>query len=118
MGLATIAVAALGALSGIPGFRVGGEVALSAVAILNVMHWSLGLLLLMLGLSDQIDLRGILVAVGAGLLAVAVAGALAPESLGRFLGFGGSLPAAYNLIHAALAIGAVVGAFLRRREVV
>ena len=100
-----------------------GEVALGEAALLhrttkaNILHWVVALTMLGAFFARSSSaMRTVLRVGGVALLLISLWGIFWANALGSALGFGGGLPAAYNVYHGVGALFALSGGFLFSQE--
>lgn len=109
-----LALALLTALELVFGqLAVGDAQMLQRTTKANLLHWVVALTMLGAFFARSTGaLRTILRVVGLILLAFSLWGILSPDGFGRAFGFGGGIPNAYSVYHAAAALIALWGGFL------
>ncbi len=81
------------------GWPEGDSPILQFEPLQNVVHWAIAVVVLGSYFAGENAARMVARVVGIVLLALAVWGFIAPDSLGELLGYDGDIPAAYNWVH-------------------
>lgn len=114
-GIAYVSVALLEVALGGSGLRIGDTLVLKVTAAQNVIHWAVGLVVLGSFFAGETAARMTARVVGVVFVLVTALGFIAPDFTGKLLGFDGSLPLSYNIVHAVTAAAALFAGFAAER---
>jgi hypothetical protein len=115
-GIAYVAVALIEDIAGGgTGISVSGHTLLKLTATQNVIHWAVGIVVLGSFFVGELAAKMVARAVGIVFVVVSLLGLVARHFTGKLLGFHGSLPWSYNVIHIATAILALFAGFAAER---
>lgn len=116
-GIAYIAVALLEDILGAGGnsLAIGGYTILMLAGIQNAIHWIVGVGVLGSFFAGESAAKVVARVVGIVFVLVTVLGLVAEPLTGKLLGFSGSLPGSYNVVHLLTALAALFAGFAATR---
>ena len=114
-GIAYIAVALLEDILGSSGLKIGGTTILQVTFIQNAIHWIVGLAVLGSFFAGEKTAKLVARAVGIVFVLVTLLGIFVEPTTGKLLGFSGSLPWSYNIVHLLTAAAALFAGFAATR---
>ena len=114
-GIAYIAVALLEDILGSGGLKIGGAVILQVTLLQNLIHWVVGLAVLGSFFAGTAVAKLVARVVGVVFVLVSLLGIAVEPFTGKLLGFSGSLPWSYNIVHIATAAAALFAGFAATR---
>jgi hypothetical protein len=114
-GIAYVAVALTEDILGSSGWRIGGTTILQLTAVQNVIHWSVGVVVLGSFFAGEVAVKIVARVVGIAFVLVSLLGIVAQTFTGKLLGFDGPLPWSYNIVHIATAVFALIAGFAAAR---
>ena len=117
-GIVYAAVALLELILGDDGLELGGAQILQFEALQNVVHWLIAVVVLGSFFAGENAARAVARIVGIVLVALAIYGFVASDSLGKLLGYaqeGAAFPAAYNWVHLITGLVALFVGFFAAR---
>lgn len=87
---------------------------LEFTAAQNAIHWAVGAVVLGSFFAGETAARLVARIVGGVFVLVTAIGVIAPVTLGELLGYPGSIPVSYNVVHALTAVVALSAGFAAR----
>lgn len=114
-GIAYIAVAVLEDILGGSGLKIGGTTILQVTFVQNAIHWIVGVAVLGSFFAGESTAKLVARAVGIVFVLVTALGLFVEPLTGKLLGFSGSLPMSYNLVHLLTAVAALFAGFAATR---
>src|SRR5579871_3934467 len=106
-GIAYIAVALLEDILGGNGLKIGGTTILMVTVVQNAIHWIVGLAVLGSFFAGEATAKLVARVVGVVFVLVTLLGFFVEPLTGKLLGFSGSLPMTYNIVHLLTAAAAL-----------
>ena len=110
-GIAYIGVALLEDILGGSGLKIGSTLVLKVTALQNIIHWTVGVVVLGSFFAGETQAKMVARIVGLVFVLVTILGFVARTFTGKLFGFHGPLPWSYNVVHLATAIFALIGGF-------
>lgn len=114
-GIAYLAVALLEDILGGSGLKIGGTTILMVTGVQNAIHWIVGVAVLGSFFAGESTAKLVARAVGIVFVLVTVLGLFVEPLTGKLLGFNGSLPMSYNVVHLLTAAAALFAGFAATR---
>ena len=108
VGIFYLAMALSEILLGSEGLLFRDHQVLLFATVQNLLHWGVGVVLVLGFLGGRMPARVASLAMGLGLMLLAAGGVLARHRVGGWLGFESTLPFAYNAIHGLSGLALVV----------
>lgn len=114
-GMAYLGVALLEVLLGANGLQLNDIVVLQITVVQNAIHWLVGIAVLASFFAGEPAAKLVARMVGIVFVVVAVLGIFVEPLTGQLLGFPGSLPVSYNIVHVLTAAAALFAGFAAER---
>jgi len=114
-GIAYVAVALLEDILGGNGLKIGGTTILMVTVVQNAIHWIVGIAVLGSFFAGESTAKLVARVVGIVFVLVTLLGFFVEPLTGNLLGFGGSLPMSYNIVHLLTAAAALFAGFAATR---
>jgi uncharacterized protein DUF4383 len=114
-GIAYLAVALLEDILGGSGLKIGGTTILMVTGVQNAIHWIVGVAVLGSFFAGESTAKLVARAVGIVFVLVTLLGLFVEPLTGKLLGFTGSLPMSYNIVHLLTAAAALFAGFAATR---